>query len=144
MRRGIRRRIRQSMPMGPASRPPVCRKLICRRLVNKLHSEGTTVKGSNIDSQRILRAPRTSSSVCRCEMPGINDRDRPFSITTSRKIVNYEMESAAIAGLVCPHGTPCGHHLPDHCQPGQQATPLPTINLTWKNLVNYTLDKLTR
>ena len=66
-------------------------------LVARLHTEGVTYKGVTLTAVgfygpqgRVLRLPLS--------MPGINDR-----ITTFRhegyKVVNYEMESAAITGL---------------------------------------------
>lgn len=66
-------------------------------LVSKLHTEGVTVKGVTLTANgfygpqgRVLRLP--------IEMPTVNDEIARFR-HNGHKIVNYEMESAAIAGL---------------------------------------------
>ena len=67
-------------------------------LVDKLHTEGVTVKGANGfygPQGRVLRLP--------IEMPTVNDEIARFEFG-NYKIVNYEMESAAIAGLAALMG----------------------------------------
>lgn len=110
-------------------------------MVNKLHSEGTTVKGVTLTANgfygpqgRVLRLP--------LQMPGINDRIARFRYN-GRKIVNYEMESAAIAGL----SALMGHHAATICLIiANRATgdASPDYKPYMEKLVNYTLDKLTR
>ncbi len=71
-------------------------------LVDKLHTEGVTVKGVTLTANgfygpqgRVLRLP--------IEMPTVNDEIARFEFG-NYKIVNYEMESAAIAGLAALMG----------------------------------------
>ena len=71
-------------------------------LVDKLHTEGVTVKGVALTANgfygpqgRVLRLP--------IEMPTVNDEIARFEFG-NYKIVNYEMESAAIAGLAALMG----------------------------------------
>lgn len=71
-------------------------------LVDKLHTEGVTVKDVTLTANgfygpqgRVLRLP--------IEMPTVNDEIARFEFG-NYKIVNYEMESAAIAGLAALMG----------------------------------------
>ena len=71
-------------------------------LVDKLHTEGVTEKGVTLTANgfygpqgRVLRLP--------IEMPTVNDEIARFEFG-NYKIVNYEMESAAIAGLAALMG----------------------------------------
>ena len=71
-------------------------------LVDKLHTEAVTVKGVTLTANgfygpqgRVLRLP--------IEMPTVNDEIARFEFG-NYKIVNYEMESAAIAGLAALMG----------------------------------------
>ena len=73
-----------------------------KRLVDKLHTEGVTVKGVTLTANgfygpqgRVLRLP--------IEMPTVNDEIARFRFG-DYKIINYEMESAAIAGLAALMG----------------------------------------
>ena len=75
-----------------------------KRLVDKLHTEGVTVKGVTLTANgfygpqgRVLRLP--------IEMPTVNDEIARFRFG-DYKIINYEMESAAIAGLAALMGHP--------------------------------------
>lgn len=78
-------------------------------LVNRLHTEGKTVKGVTLTAVgfygpqgRVLRLPLA--------MPGINDRITAFRFG-EYKVTNYEMESAAITGL----SNLLGHHAATIC-----------------------------
>lgn len=110
-------------------------------MVNKLHTEGMTVKGVTLTANgfygpqgRVLRLP--------LQMPGINDRIARFRYN-GHKIVNYEMESAAIAGL----SALMGHHAATICliiANRANGDASPDYKPYMEKLVNYTLDKLTR
>ncbi len=79
------------------------------KLVDKLHTEGKTIKGVTLTAVgfygpqgRVLRLPLA--------MRGINDRIHTFRYRRY-KVVNYEMESAAITGLC----NLLGHHAVTIC-----------------------------
>ena len=110
-------------------------------LVNKLHTEGVTVKGVTLTANgfygpqgRVLRLP--------IEMPTVNDEIARFSFG-NYKIVNYEMESAAIAGLAAL----MGHQATTICLIiANRATGDASSNYKpyMKKLVEYTLNSLIR
>ena len=110
-------------------------------LVSKLHTEGVTVKGVTLTANgfygpqgRVLRLP--------IEMPTINDEITRFSFG-NYKIVNYEMESAAIAGLAAL----MGHRATTICLIiANRATGDASSNYKpyMKKLVEYTLNSLIR
>ena len=110
-------------------------------LVNKLHTEGVTVKGVTLTANgfygpqgRVLRLP--------IEMPTVNDDIARFSFG-NYKIVNYEMESAAIAGLAAL----MGHQATTICLIiANRATGDASSNYKpyMKKLVEYTLNSLIR
>ena len=110
-------------------------------LVNNLHTEGVTVKGVTLTANgfygpqgRVLRLP--------IEMPAVNDEIARFSFN-GHKIVNYEMESAAIAGL----SALMGHHATTICLIiANRANGDASSNYKpyMKELVEYTLDSLVR
>lgn len=108
-------------------------------LVNKLHTEGQTIKGVTLTAVgfygpqgRILRLPLS--------MPGINDRITDFSYQ-NYKVTNYEMESAAITGL----SNLLGHHAATICliianrMTGEASA---DYHGYMGKLIRYTLDKL--
>lgn len=110
-------------------------------LVSKLHTEGVTVKGVTLTANgfygpqgRVLRLP--------IEMPTVNDEIARFSFG-NYKIVNYEMESAAIAGLAAL----MGHRATTICLIiANRATGDASSNYKpyMKKLVEYTLNSLIR
>ena len=110
-------------------------------LVSKLHTEGVTVKGVTLTANgfygpqgRVLRLP--------IEMPTVNDEIARFHFN-GHKIVNYEMESAAIAGL----SALMGHHATTICLIiANRANGDASSNYKpyMKKLVEYTLDSLAR
>ena len=110
-------------------------------LVNKLHTEGVTIKGVTLTANgfygpqgRVLRLP--------IEMPTVNDEIARFSFG-NYKIVNYEMESAAIAGLAAL----MGHQATTICLIiANRATGDASSNYKpyMKKLVEYTLNSLIR
>lgn len=110
-------------------------------LVNKLHMEGVTVKGVTLTANgfygpqgRVLRLP--------IEMPTVNDEIARFR-HDGHKIVNYEMESAAIAGL----SALMGHRATTICLIiANRATgeASPDYKPYMKKLVEYTLEAFIR
>ena len=112
-----------------------------QELVDKLHEEKFTIKGITLTANgfygpqgRVLRLP--------LQMSGINDRIAHFCHEHQR-IVNYEMEGAAIAGLA----TLMGHWATTICLIiANRATgeALPNYKSDMERLVEYTLQKLTR
>jgi uridine phosphorylase len=109
------------------------------RWVERLHAEGITIKGITLTANgfygpqgRVLRLP--------LQMEGINDRIARFTHRGAR-VVNYEMESAAIAGL----SALLGHRAATICLIiANRATgdALPDYQPHMEQLIRYTLDKL--
>lgn len=109
-------------------------------LVDRLHAEGTTVKGITLTANgfygpqgRVLRLP--------IAMPTVNDEIACFEYE-GHKIVNYEMESAAIAGL----GAMLGHRAATICliiANRANGDASADYKSRMKKLVEYTLNKLT-
>lgn len=112
-----------------------------KELVDKLHTEGVTVKGVTLTANgfygpqgRVLRLP--------IEMPTVNDEIARFRFE-DYKIINYEMESAAIAGLAAL----LGHQATTICLIiANRATGDASSNYKphMKKLVEYTLNSLIR
>lgn len=110
-------------------------------LVGKLHTEGITVKGVTLTANgfygpqgRVLRLP--------IEMPTVNDEIARFQFN-GHKVVNYEMESATIAGL----SALMGHHATTICLIiANRATGDASSDYKpyMKKLVEYTLNSLVR
>lgn len=110
-------------------------------LVKQLHTEGVTVKGVTLTANgfygpqgRVLRLP--------IEMPTVNDEIARFRFG-DHKIVNYEMESAAIAGLAAL----MGHRATTICliianRANGEASP--NYKPHMKRLIEYTLNSLAR
>ena len=71
-------------------------------LVDKLHTEGVTVKGVTLTANGFY-GPQGRKLRLPIEMPTVNDEIAHFRFG-NYKIVNYEMESAAIAGLAALMG----------------------------------------
>lgn len=111
------------------------------KLVKKLHTEGTTVKGVTLTANgfygpqgRVLRLP--------VEMPTVNEEIARFRFG-NYKIVNYEMESAAIAGLAAL----MGHQATTICLIiANRANGDASANYKphMKKLIEYTLNSLIR
>ena len=112
-----------------------------KELVDKLHTEGITVKGVTLTANgfygpqgRVLRLP--------IEMPTVNDEIARFRFE-DHKIINYEMESAAIAGLAAL----LGHQATTICLIiANRATGDASSNYKphMQKLVEYTLNSLIR
>ena len=112
-----------------------------KRLVDKLHTEGVTVKGVTLTANgfygpqgRVLRLP--------IEMPTVNDEIARFRFG-DYKIINYEMESAAIAGLAALMGhqaTTICLIIANRANGDASADYKPHM----KKLVEYTLNSLIR
>lgn len=110
-------------------------------LVNQLHTEGLTVKGVTLTANgfygpqgRILRLP--------IEMPTVNNEIARFRFG-DRKIVNYEMESAAIAGLAAL----MGHRATTICliiANRANGNASADYKSHMKRLIEYTLNSLAR
>lgn len=110
-------------------------------LVERLHTPGKTVPGITLTANgfygpqgRTLRLP--------IEMPQMNRRIEAFRFE-GRKIINFEMESAAIAGLAAM----MGHQATTLCLAiANRATgeALPDYREGMHSLIQYTLDKLIR
>lgn len=110
-------------------------------LVNRLHTEGKTVKGVTLTAVgfygpqgRVLRLPLA--------MPGINDRITAFRFG-EYKVTNYEMESAAITGL----SNLLGHHAATICLIiANRITGDASANYHshMEKLVKYTLEQLAK
>jgi uridine phosphorylase len=111
------------------------------RLVEQLHTEGITFKGITLTANgfygpqgRVLRLP--------LQLEGVNDRIARFSHRGAR-VVNYEMESAAIAGL----SALLGHRAATICLIiDNRATgeALPDYQPRMEQLIRYTLEQLNR
>lgn len=111
------------------------------QLVKRLHTEGKTLKGVTLTAVgfygpqgRILRLPLA--------MPGINDRITAFRYG-NYKVTNYEMESAAVAGLC----NLLGHHAATICliiANRMNGDASADYHDCMKKLIVYTLDQLTR
>ena len=71
-------------------------------LVDKLHTKGVTVKGVTLTANGFY-GPQGRKLRLPIEMPTVNDEIAHFRFG-NYKIVNYEMESAAIAGLAALMG----------------------------------------
>ena len=109
--------------------------------MDKLHTEGVTVKGVTLTANgfygpqgRVLRLP--------IEMPTVNDEIARFRFG-NYKIVNYEMESAAIAGLAAL----MGHRATTICLIiANRATGDASADYKphMKKLIEYTLNSLIR
>jgi uridine phosphorylase len=109
------------------------------RLVERLHTEGITIKGVTLTANgfyapqgRVLRLP--------LQMDGMNERITRFSHRGAR-VLNYEMESAAIAGL----SALLGHRAVTICLIiANRATgeALPDYQPRMEQLIKYALDKL--
>ena len=112
-----------------------------KKLVDKLHTEGVTVKGVTLTANgfygpqgRVLRLP--------IEMPTVNDEIARFRFG-DYKIINYEMESAAIAGLAALMGhqaTTICLIIANRANGDASADYKPHM----KKLVEYTLNSLIR
>ena len=112
-----------------------------KRLVDKLHTEGVTVKGVTLTANgfygpqgRVLRLP--------IEMPTVNDEIARFRFG-DYKIINYEMESAAIAGLAAlmgPQATTICLIIANRANGDASADYKPHM----KKLVEYTLNSIIR
>jgi uridine phosphorylase len=110
-------------------------------LVDRLHINGITLKGITLTANgfygpqgRVLRLP--------LQMEGVNERIARFSYR-GMHIVNYEMESAAIAGL----SALMGHRAATICLViANRATgeALPDYKPRMEQLVTYTLEQLCR
>ena len=111
------------------------------RLVECLHDSEKTIKGITLTANgfygpqgRALRLP--------IQMEDINDRIADFSLQEMR-IINYEMESAAIAGL----SAMLGHHAVTIClviANRANGDALPDYQSEMAQLITYTLNQLTQ
>ena len=110
-------------------------------LVDKLHTKGVTVKGVTLTANGFY-GPQGRELRLPIEMPTVNDEIAHFRFG-NYKIVNYEMESAAIAGLAALMGhraTTICLIIANRANGDASADYKPHM----KKLVEYTLNSLIR